>query len=164
MRYFLIFGRILGFLVRIMWFFSFSSKNDAESFRNVIKILVLDPNRAKLVRKSLRKVDGKLTLFPRPVQQDPYIGPYGPQLGQGPNPDRTSLSESSNLFFSFSTQNHAESFRNFVNNSVFDHLFLLSNSFIFKIIFYLQLTFFDGFNVFFRFLDEIRLITLIKSS
>ena len=57
--------------------------------RNFIKILVLDPKRAKLVQISLRKVDGKLTLFPRPVQEDPYGPIYGPiRAHMGPNPDR----------------------------------------------------------------------------
>ena len=57
---------------------SFSGKNDAKSFRNFIENSVLDSKRAKLVQKSLRKVDGKLTLFPRPVQEDPYGPIYGP--------------------------------------------------------------------------------------
>ena len=39
------FGQILKFLIKITCFFSFSSKNDAESFRNFIKIQ-LDPKRA----------------------------------------------------------------------------------------------------------------------
>ena len=47
-----IFGQILRFLVKIMCFLSFSSKNDAESFRNFVKNLALDPKRAKLDQKS----------------------------------------------------------------------------------------------------------------
>ena len=86
---------------------SFSSKNDAESFRNFIKKQVLDPKRAKLVQKSLRKVYGKYTESSktsktcpgRPIRahMGPYgptwahiwahKGPYGPQPGPGPNPD-----------------------------------------------------------------------------
>ena len=47
-----IFGKILGFWIKITCFVSFSSKNDAESFGNSIKILCLDQKRAKFVQKS----------------------------------------------------------------------------------------------------------------
>ena len=47
-----IFGQILRFWVKITWFLSFSSKNHAESSRNLIKNSVLDPKWAKFNRKS----------------------------------------------------------------------------------------------------------------
>ena len=91
---FRIFGQILGFLIKITWFLSFSSKNDAESSRNFMKILFLDPKRAKLVQKSLRKVYGKYTESSKTSKTCPgkhirahkgpyeplwaHIGPYGP--------------------------------------------------------------------------------------
>ena len=79
---------------------SFSSKDDAESSRNFIKILVLDPQRAKLVQMSLRKVDafaktcpgGPIWAHMGPIwahmgPYGAYTGPYGPQPGPGPNPE-----------------------------------------------------------------------------
>ena len=50
-----IFGKIcqiLRFLIKITWFFSFSSKNDAESLCHFVKIPFLDLKRAKLDQKS----------------------------------------------------------------------------------------------------------------
>ena len=50
-------------------------------------------NLSKSLTETLRKVDGKFTESPRPVQEEPYgpiwahKGPYGPQPGPGPNPD-----------------------------------------------------------------------------
>ena len=71
---------------------SFSGKNDAKSFINFVKKSFLDPQHAKLVQKSLRKVYGKYTESPGPVQEDPYgpiRSPYGPiRAHMGPNPDR----------------------------------------------------------------------------
>ena len=75
---FLIFCQILKFLVKITWFFCFSNKNDAESSRSFIKNLVLDPKRAKLVQKSYGKFTESLRNLQRAVQEDPYMGPYGP--------------------------------------------------------------------------------------
>ena len=46
------FGQILRFLVKITWFLSFSSKNDAESLCHFVKIPFLDPKRAKLDQNS----------------------------------------------------------------------------------------------------------------
>ena len=67
-------------------------------------------------------------------------------------------------FLSFSMQSHTESFRNFINKSVLDHIFFLRSNVFSKIFnFYFQTTLFDGKTVFFRFLVEIRLRTLIKS-
>ena len=43
-----IFGQILRFLIKITWFLSFSSKNDAESLCHFVKIPFLDQKRAKL--------------------------------------------------------------------------------------------------------------------
>ena len=40
------------FVIKITWCLSFSGKNDAESSRNFVKNLVLDPKRAKLDQKS----------------------------------------------------------------------------------------------------------------
>ena len=49
---FWIFGQILRFLIRITWFLSFSSKNDAESLCHFVKIPFLDPKRAELDQNS----------------------------------------------------------------------------------------------------------------
>ena len=46
-----ILGQILRFWVKIIWFFSFSNKNDAESSRNFVKIPFLNPKRPKLDQK-----------------------------------------------------------------------------------------------------------------
>ena len=81
---FLIFGQILRFVIKITCFLSFSSKNDAESFRHFIKNLVLVPKRAKLVQKSLRKVYGKYTESSKTSKTCPgrpiwaHKGPYVP--------------------------------------------------------------------------------------
>ena len=48
----LYFGQILKFLIKIMWFLSFSNKNDAESLCHFVKIPFLDPKRAKLDQNS----------------------------------------------------------------------------------------------------------------
>ena len=72
---------------------SFSSKNDAESFRNFIKIPFLDPKRAKLVQKSYGKftesTESSKTCPGGPIRTHIWAhkGPYGPQPGPGPNPD-----------------------------------------------------------------------------
>ena len=47
--------------LKIIWFLSFSSKNDAESLCHFVKIPFLDPKRAKFVQIVLRKVYGKFT-------------------------------------------------------------------------------------------------------
>ena len=49
---FCIFGKILRFLVKIICFLSFSNKNHAESFRNFVKNLILNPKHTKLDQKS----------------------------------------------------------------------------------------------------------------
>ena len=82
---------------------SFSSKNDAESFINFIKIPFLDPKRAKLVKIVVRNVYGNLTESdgisktcpggPIWAHMGPYMGTYEPIYGpirahMGPNPDR----------------------------------------------------------------------------
>ena len=46
------FNSIFRFLVKITWFLSFSSKNDAESLGYFVKIPFLDLKRAKLDQKS----------------------------------------------------------------------------------------------------------------
>ena len=102
--FFWFFGKILRLLVKMTWFLSFSGKNDAESFRNFIKIPFLNPKRAKLVQKSYGKFTESLRNLPRPyvIFQDlsrrTHKGPYGPiygpqpgpspQPGLGPNPAR----------------------------------------------------------------------------
>ena len=78
---FWIFGQILRFLVKIMWFLSFSSKNDAESLWNFVKIPFLDPKRAKLDQKFWF---GHVRTCPG----GPIWAPYGPTWAHmGPNPD-----------------------------------------------------------------------------
>ena len=42
----------MKFLIKITWFLSFSSKNDAESLCHFVKIQFLDPKRAKLDQNS----------------------------------------------------------------------------------------------------------------
>ena len=75
------------FFVKTTWFLSFSNKNDAESSRNFIKKQVLDPKRAKFVKKSLRKVYGKYTESFKTSKTCPgrpiwaHKGPYGPIYG-----------------------------------------------------------------------------------
>ena len=44
---FKIFGQILGFLIQIICFLSFSSKNDAEALWNFVKNLILNPKHSK---------------------------------------------------------------------------------------------------------------------
>ena len=56
---------------------SFSSKNDAESFRNFIKIQFLDPKRAKLVQKFYGKLTESLRNF-QDLTRRTHKGPYGP--------------------------------------------------------------------------------------
>ena len=80
----------LDFLTNIKVFgqnnviFSFSNINDAESSRNFIKNLVLDPKHAKLDQKSLRKVYRKYTESSKTSKTCPgrpiraHKGPYGP--------------------------------------------------------------------------------------
>ena len=90
-----IFCQILLFLVKIMWFLSFSSKNDAELFINFVKIQFLDPKRAKLVQKSYGKFTESLQNL-QDLSRRTHKGPYGPIYGpirpicahMGPNADR----------------------------------------------------------------------------
>ena len=68
---FAILGQILRFFVKITWFFSLSNKKDAESSRNFIEILVLEPKRSKFVQQSYGKFTESLRNLPRPIQEDP---------------------------------------------------------------------------------------------
>ena len=68
----------IRFLVKIMWFLSFSSKNDVESFRNFIKIQFLDRNMrnwSKSLTESLLKVYVIFQDLSRRTHKGPYMGP-----------------------------------------------------------------------------------------
>ena len=68
---FIVFNLQTTFFDGKMCFFSLSTQNNAESFRNFIKNSVLDPKRTKLVQKSYGKFTESLRNLPRPVQEDP---------------------------------------------------------------------------------------------
>ena len=76
----MIFEFIFGILINILWFLSFSGKNDAESLWNFVKNLILNPKHAKLDQKSwfghvrtCQVVICTCPDLPRPVQEDKYL-------------------------------------------------------------------------------------------
>ena len=71
--------------MKITWFLSFSSKNHAESFRNFVKNLVLDPKRAKSDQNSdfghVRTCQGQ-SRRPSPCQQSRFPFFFSQKLHQ----------------------------------------------------------------------------------
>ena len=67
-------GQILRFLIKIMCFLSFSSKNHTESSRNFIKNFVLNPKLPKFEQKS--EIGHVRTC--QDLSRRTQKGPYGP--------------------------------------------------------------------------------------